>query len=283
MLTRSVAQLDRLIVKNLHRIRAIPADVVVHCPRSGTIPASLIATYLYKPFCSVDEYCAGIINTRKSAYSDTDTILLVDDSIATGAQMKGFIERILAANPNAKIYTLAVYSYMGARHDFQPTLILEMHRNPDYIYSWFMWKTSRLRRCAIDMDGVLCRDVVAGEDDDGARYLNFLETAELKLKPMEYIPNADIVGAIVTGRLEKYRPQTEAWLKKHGVRYGKLIMCPAKTNEERRTMNVAIWKASVYANPNYKLFIESNDSEARIIFERTGKPVWCIDSCRSYP
>lgn len=282
MLTRNVTHLDRLIVKNLHKIRAIPADVIVHCPRSGTIPASLIATYLCKPFASVEEYCAGIINTRKSDYKDLNSILLVDDSIATGQQMDGFIRQIKKARPGVKVYTLAVYSYRGAKPTIKPTLILETHDDPDYIYTWFMFKTFRLKYCAVDMDGVLCRDVIEGEDDDGENYSKFLETADLKFKPFDYLQGRDVMGAIVTGRLEKYRPQTESWLKKHGIKYNKLIMCPAQTKEHRKTLNPARWKSSVYSRPEYKLFIESSEKEARVIADISQKPVFCIDTMEQF-
>lgn len=282
MLTRNVTHLDRLIVKNLHKIRAIPADVIVHCPRSGTIPASLIATYLCKPFASVDEYCAGIINVRKSEFKDLNRILLVDDSISTGQQMAGFIRQIKEVKPDCKIYTLAVYSYSGSKYTLNPTLILDTHNDPDYIYSWFMWKTFRLKHCAVDMDGVLCRDVVVGEDDDGERYDNFLRTAELKFKPFDYLKGRDVIGSIVTGRLEKYRKQTEGWLENNGVKYNKLIMCPAKTRDERKLINPAKWKASIFSWPEYKLFIESSEKEARIIADIARKPVFCIDTMEQY-
>lgn len=287
MITRNITHLDNLIVRNLHRIRSIPADVIVHCPRSGTIPASLIATYLCKPMCSVDEYCAGIIPTRKSEFTDLNRILLVDDSISTGQQMAGFIRQIKSVRPEAKIYTLAAYSFKGSKHKLNPTIILETHDDPDYIYTWFMWKTFRLKWCAVDMDGVLCRDVVAGEDDDngeftGEQYARFLETAELKFKPFEYLPDRDVIGAIVTGRMEKYRPQTESWLKRNGIKYNKLIMCPAKTKEERRALNPAKWKASIYKSGDYKLFIESSTKEAPIIASESGKPVFCVDDGKQY-
>lgn len=281
MITRNVLHLDRLIVKNLHKIRAIPFDVVVHCPRSGTLPASIIATYLCKPFASVDEYCAGMINTRKSEYKTLNRILLVDDSIATGKQMADFIRKIKAAVPGTAIYTLAVYSPSNARYTLNPTLVLEVHQSQDYVYSWFMWKTGRLKSCAVDMDGVLCRDCTREEDDDGEKYLKFIQTAEPKFKPFEYLPNHNVIGAIVTSRLEKYRPQTEKWLKDNGYFYKKLIMGAWGSKEERRGKQAA-YKAGVYKSPEFKLFIESSESEAREIARITNKPVFCVDTSEEY-
>ena len=84
--------------------------------------------------------------------------------------------------------------------------------------------------------------------------------------------------AICTGRLEKYRPQTEAWLKKHGIRYNDLIMFNG-TKEERDSnhlKNVGEYKADVFNNfeglafgvrqkPLY--FIESCPHQSRLIAE----------------
>lgn len=66
-------------------------------------------------------------------------------------------------------------------------------------------------------------------------------------------------------------------LKKNEIKYNKLIMCPAKTKEERRALNPAKWKASIYARPEYKLFIESSAKEAKEIANISRKPVFCID------
>lgn len=274
MLTRDLKELDLLIVQNLHRIRQIPFDVVVHLPRSGTIPASLIATYLKTPFASVEEYTRGIVNTRKAKFKTLHRILLVDDSIRTGIQMKKNIALIKRRRPDSEIYTLAVFSTKFDR-DFQPTLFLSEHAETMYIYPWFMWKTERIEHCAIDFDGVLCRDCTAEEDDDGEKYTRFLESACQKF-------HTDFpIGAIVTSRLEKYRPQTEAWLAERGYQYGSLIMGPWASKEERRGKQ-AEWKASVYRDLPQLLFVESSEREAKDIATLSGKAVWCIDTQQAY-
>lgn len=275
MLTRNIAHLDRLIVDNLHKIRAIPFDVVVHCPRSGTIPASLIATYLSRPLCSVEEYIRWIISLRKSETERTDRILLVDDSINTGGQMQDFIKQIKQGRPDTEIFTLSAYSTKTDR-DFQPDLVLDEHPECEYIYSWFMWKTKRISLCAVDMDGVLCADCPKEMDDDGEKYLKFLKRAPLKFKPLKHK-----IGAIVTSRLEKYRPQTERWLKRRGIKYGKLIMGQWESKDERKGKQ-AQYKADFYSNSPYLLFIESSEKEALEIARITGKAVWCVDTGKAY-
>lgn len=278
----SVAHMNQLIVDNLHRIRALPFDVVVHLPRSGTIPASLIATYLIKPFCSVDEYCAGIIPTRKAVFSGFERILLVDDSIRTGKQMAQAVEKIKAVKPETKITTFSVYDTFPSNEEVDNRIMnadLSLHKHDDdfYIFPWFMWKTRRLKKVCVDMDGVLCRDCTKDEDDDGPRYAEFLATAEPK-----FIPYDTHVGFIVTARLDKYKPQTEAWLSKHGITYSKLVMGPWRDRNARKAYGAGRWKGEFFKGVKSPLFIESSVSEAEAINRISGKSVWCVDNQRFY-
>lgn len=274
MLVRTLHDIDVLIAENLHRIREIPFDVIVHLPRSGTIPAAILSTYISKPLASVSEYLSNQINTRKCDIESSNRILLVDDSIRTGKQMTDAILEIQRRKSDTVISTLSVFSTKTDRR-FQPTMFLSEHDDVDYIYPWFMWKTKRIAKCAVDMDGVLCRDCRPDEDDDGEKYLKFLETAEPKFLTKYKI------GAIITSRLEKYRPQTEEWLARHGITYGDLVMGEWRSKEERRGKQ-AVYKAYEYAISGMKLYIESSAVEAPIIAQRSNNPVWCIDTMRLY-
>lgn len=276
MLTRDLNHLDLLIVKNIEKIRQIPFDVIVHLPRSGTIPASLLATYIKKPLASVDEYCRRMVNTRKSDINNKalNRILLVDDSIRTAKQMEKNIKKIKMARPDTVIYSLAVYSTKFER-PYEPTLCLDEHDEVMYIYPWFMWKSERIEHCAVDMDGVLCRDCTKEEDDDGEKYMNFLRTADLKFH------TSFKIGAIVTSRLEKYRLETEAWLGRNGFQYERLIMGPWKSNEERRGKQAA-WKGEQFRQLDKMLYVESSLKESPEIAFVSGKPVWCIETQRRY-
>lgn len=269
--------MNLLIVAKLPLIRKIPFDVVVHIPRSGTIPASLIATYLRVPLASVDEFCAGITNTRGSKTDSLHRILVVDDSIRTGVQMKQNVDRIKAARPDAEIKTMSVFSTVFPGRVFDADLVLSEHTDTEYIYPWFLWKSNRIKDCVLDMDGVLCRDCTREEDDDGERYRQFLETADLKFRTDHRFV------AVVTGRLEKYRPQTEDWLRRHGLRPDKVIMGPWSSIEERRIAGPAAWKGSVYRKMSQALlFVESSVREAPVIAQVSGKTVFCIDDQVTY-
>lgn len=274
---RTYADMDRIIVANLHKIRQIPFDVIVHMPRSGTAPAAMIATYLNRPLASVDEICAGMAWTRKAIDYDPQMkrLLLVDDHVNRGAQMIPMIERLRRERPDCTITTLAIYS-SGHERSFEPDMTLDSSGR-QYLYPWFMWKSRfAINPCALDMDGVLCRDCTREEDDEGERYESFLANAEPKL-----IPHAKGQVTIVTSRLERYRPQTEAWLKRHGVNVVRLIMGPWRNNRERRGQ-VAQWKAQQYAALDSRLFVESDDRQAPEIARLSGKPVYCIDSSTGY-
>ena len=63
-----------------------------------------------------------------------------------------------------------------------------------------------------------CVDPTPEENDDGPRYREFL----LNAQPL-FIPRTE-VGTLFTSRLEKYRPEIMAWLKKNHVKYDKLVM-----------------------------------------------------------
>ncbi len=276
MLVLGVDHLNQLLVDNLHRIKLIDFDVIVHLPRSGTIPASLLSTYLRAPLASVEEFYAGMVSTRKSEFKTLNKILLVDDVVRTGFQIKQASEKIMAARPDTQIRSLAVYSVLVPDRVHDVTLSLYAHKDYDYILPWFMWKTKRIELCAVDMDGVLCRDCLPEEDDDGEKYNVFLRTVEPKFK-------TDFpLGAIVTSRLEKYRKPTEVWLAYHGIKYKKLVMGPWNSKVERRAAGAAKWKAQIYNGTDLKLFIESSAREAEILGGATKKAVWCVDNQRTY-
>jgi hypoxanthine phosphoribosyltransferase len=267
--------LNRLIVENIERVRELPFDVIVHMPRSGTIPAALLATYLIKPLASVDEFAQGMISLRKShGYNPTlDRILLVDDSFRTGQQMREAINKIRQFKPDTKITTLAVFDVMpiGAERLFNPDLSLHRHSDSEfYLYPWFVWKTGKSGEMAFDMDGILCRDCRAEEDDDGEAYLNFLRTAEPK-----FLTDFKL-GMIVTARLEKYRAETEEWLRRHGVRYKKLVMGPWANLKDRRKDDVGAWKGQIFRRAaQTKIFVESCPLQAATIHLVSDKPTWC--------
>jgi uncharacterized HAD superfamily protein len=123
-----------------------------------------------------------------------------------------------------------------------------------------------------DFDGVFCNDPSDLENDDGERYLNFLINAEPKIIPSKPI------GMIVSARLEKYREQSIEWLKKNEINFSSLFLLNSTAELRKKNGLHKIFKAEVYNRTNSLLFIESDIQQASWIFEKTQKPVYCIET-----
>ena len=145
------------------------------------------------------------------------------------------------------------------------------------MFEWNFIHHAELRRACVDIDGVLCIDPTEEQNDDGENYLRFL----LEATPL-YLPTFPI-GCLVTSRLEKYRPQTEDWLRRRGVQYNALVMLNMASAEERRKTNChGRFKGEVFRSRPEQFFIESNPKQAQEIAEIAGKPVFCTENREVY-
>ena len=128
-----------------------------------------------------------------------------------------------------------------------------------------------LRSSTWDMDGVICEECPIAADDDGPAYLEFLQNA----RPF-FPPRPHTIPLIVTARMETYRPQTEAWLRRHGVKWDRLVMGHWSSLDERNgTYNAGEYKGRPYLESGLDLFIESCPIQSKQIHEYTGKRVIC--------
>jgi len=268
---RSHADMAALIAGNLHRIDRGRFDVVVGIPRSGMIPAAMIATMLQLPLADVVGYGQGIIHGRSGKpASGGRRVLLVDDSCNKGRAMAQAV-RLLPKG--AKVTRLAIFGPYQVDPSSVCDMWFEVVHGPR-VFAWNWTKHIRLPRWGFDFDGVLCRDPDKSENDDGPRYLQFLREAE----PL-FLPSRPI-GHIVTGRLEKYRGETEAWLHRHGVEFDALHMTPFHSKAERMSaMKFAGgrggWKAGIVNQVGVEMFIESCPKQSGIIAREAGVPVFC--------
>lgn len=268
---RSLADMAQIIAANLHRIDRRQFDVIVGIPRSGMIPAALIATHLQLPLADVRGYAAGIISGRSgSSESRGARVLLVDDSCNKGRAMA----RAVSLLPKGtQVTRLAIFGPYQVEPSSVCDMWFEIVHGPR-VFAWNMQKHIRLPRWGFDFDGVLCRDNTKAENDDGPRYAEFLREVE----PL-FIPQRPI-GHIVTGRLEKYRGQTEAWLKRHGIEFEALHMTQFHSKAERmHAMKFAGgrggWKARIVRELGVEMFVESCPKQASIIAREAQVPVWC--------
>jgi hypothetical protein len=268
---KSVADLNSAVIANLHRLDRRQFDVVVGIPRSGMIPAAILSTQLQLPLADVETFARGQAWGRSGVCESAKSrVLLVDDTSNRGGAMARAVERI--RKKASEITRFAVYGpYRGDLSIID--IFCEIVPGPR-AFEWNMAKHRRLPRWGFDFDGVLCRDPDKSENDDGPRYLKFLDKAE----PL-FVPQRPI-GHIVTGRAEKYRAETEAWLHRHGIEFQQLHMTPWHTKAERMSEvkfagGRGGWKAGIVKGLGVEMFVESCPKQAGIIAREVQIPVWC--------
>lgn len=272
---KTVGDMNRVIAENLHKIKRNEYDAIVGIPRSGMIPASLIATHLQMPLADVEGFCDDRIYKRFHNKTKATRILLVDDTVNKGRAMDWAVQTIKERKPQTQITRFAVWHSAKT----EPNMIdmtFGLCASPR-VFQYNMWKHIRLPNWGFDFDGVFCRDPEKRENDDGPLYRNFLTKAETL-----FLPNRPI-GHIVTARLEKYRPETEAWLKKHNIEYTGLHMMDFKTKQERMEAGGrGQWKGDKAKELGVEMFIESNPGQARKIAEVAKIPVWCTSTQEAF-
>lgn len=274
MYYRNISDLNQIILK---RLSIIPRDfdLIVGIPRSGMLPANLLALYLNKPYTDIHSFLNGHIykaGARSQFFDikDFKKILVVDDSIASGSAIEKCKESLKDLSANFSISYCAIYVIPGKEKlvDYY----FEIVPLPRY-FQWNILNHTTLEKACFDIDGVLCVDPTEKQNDDGKKYMDFLLNA-----PPLFIPGSKI-GTIVTSRLEKYRKETEKWLEDNHVKYNQLVMLDLPNKEARQKANShAGHKAKTYQSNSYVLFIESSKSQAIEINRITKKPVLCTEN-----
>ncbi len=273
----TIADMQRDIVLNRYRLPQ-DIDAVVGIPRSGMLAASMIALALNRPLGDLDGFLQGRMlssgSTRRTADLERGVesfrhVLIVDDSTRTGTAMVEAREKLGAAASDTRVTCAVVYGVpdMSASVD----LCLRVIREPR-VFEWNVMHHPILADACLDIDGVLCHDPDEMQNDDGARYVDFI----LNANPM-HLPTRRI-GTLVTSRLEKYRPQTEAWLSRQGLVYDRLVMLDLPDAATRRRLGShGRFKGEYYRDSAAALFIESEQAQARQIAAISGKPVLSLE------
>lgn len=250
--------------------------VVVGIPRSGLIAATILSLYLNRPVTDIAGFLEGrvLATGRRPLRHDREargpTALVIDDSVSSGSQMgairqqladAGRLEEVLFAAPFVSASVADAVDLFGE--------IVE----PPRAFAWnILHHPPLLERACLDVDGVLCLDPSAADNDDGSRYLAFLKAAQ----PL-FLPSAP-VRYVVTSRLERYRAQTEEWLADNGIQYAALVMLDMPDAATRRAQRAhASHKADFYAASDTDLFVESDYDQAKEIAARSGRQVFAID------
>lgn len=269
----SISDLNDYIIRNLHKFPH-DIDLVVGIPRSGMLPANLLALYLNKPYTDIDSFIEGrIIGTGyRGRFIDkgpVHKVLVIDDSIGSGRAMRLAQEKLVPIKDNYELkYAAIIASPEGKAYVDYYCVVIAFPR----VFQWNLFHHPiYVPNSCFDIDGVLCEDPPI--DDDGPIYLNYIKNAIPK-----YIPTVEI-NTLVTCRLEKYREATEEWLRKNHVKYKHLIMLDMASREDRLAWGKhGEYKGKVFANSPTEFFVESSFSQAKIIVKISKKTVFCTEN-----
>lgn len=276
---RSLKDLASCIHANAYEVPA-DVDLIVGIPRSGLLAANIMALQLNLPLLDLKSFLLGhepevgrtVKSTMGALQRAPRKVLIVDDSITSGKSMIEVRRRVAAERPDADVLYCAIYC--TKREHPEIDIGFEIAPMPR-MFEWNMMRHKHLENACCDIDGVLCHDPGASENDDGAQYLEFLKSARILHRPSVR------VGHLVTSRLEKYRAETEQWLRDHRIEYGKLWMLDLPSAAERRRTGAhASFKAEIYKKSDAILFIESEDNQAMEIADLSNRPVFSVGGQR---
>jgi len=270
----SWSQFNQDIIDFSDSLKGKGYDAVIGVPRSGMVVASQMSIRMGLPLYSIGEYGpislgGGLRVRRRSNAGDPKNALLVEDSTASGSSMKEAVEWMGDAMQEWGVSTAAVYTT-----DAQKKNLSEYHRviNLPHWFEWnLIWNQVLMgrRKVGVDFDGILCPDFTSEQDDDGWKYLNAMQDTKC------LVPKNTHVYAIITARLEKYRPWTEDWLRKYGITFDHLIMGQWETKKERQGHCIGKYKADHCKKLSCEIFVESDAIQASIIKDNSDVAVIC--------
>ncbi len=258
-------------------IKMIPrmkdGDCIIGIARSGILPASVVATHLYRDLYILDiesekVEISGRGLRKKGVINTFDKVYVIDDSVWNGDAIAS-AKRILAKDDrfkNSEISFVVVYAHHKSSH------IVDMYhkRVSNHFFEWNFMNSPVTPLIAIDFDGILCNDFTEEEDDDGENYIRAIANR----KTTQFYPNSKYKPYIITARLSKYRKETEDWLAKHNMVYEDLIMCDLPTIEDRNNIDICEWKAKAYEDlKDTVLYVESDYYLAKGMKHYTNKLV----------
>ena len=205
---KMIEDCKNLLLPQVHNLKL---RGVLGVPRSGMLPASMIAMWLNLPLYYLDEN-----NNAKILSGATDfggirmkdfnnrqgRILVVDDTMYAGTAMKNIKSRLLE-----DVYFATVY--FRPESEFKPDFYAKELKSP-HLLEWNFFDSGYLKDSIFDFDGIFSPNVPYEICIDEERYIEYIKN----VKPLPHrIPKRRCKG-IVTARLEKYRSITEDWLRR---------------------------------------------------------------------
>ena len=285
----TIAEMAETIRKNFYKI---PHDIdfVIGIPRSGIMCASIISEFLNVPLIDVNSFVHGDSPTgglrlkySKQYNRKKKKALVVDDTVFNGTNNNKVRQQLEPLKEKYDFVYMVVY-LEGRGIDCVDLYLEDVRKYTDnftsiVLYEWniFHHHEGFMSKCMYDIDGVLC--VNPPDERNEKEYIDYIKNAVPLFTPTVKI------GEIVSYRLSKNEPITKEWLNKNGIQYNKLTLFNANTWEERNRSGISPekMKGNHYKQQNWaKLFVESDDFQAKKIFEISGKPVYCVESNKLY-
>lgn len=271
------------IRRNLWKVPS-DVDLIVGIPRSGMIPALMLAELVNKRCADLDTFIEGrcmSYGTRGGMMrrGKEGKVFVIDDCVCSGKSIDKVREQLLPMVGEYDIVYGCVYAESPKVEEHVDVYFEDISQSDKvYMKEWnilHLFK-NRTKASMWDIDGLLCKD--PPDDRDIESYESYLPNAIPMIIP------TNRVGALVTYRLEKYRGVTEEWLKKQGVEYGELMMFNAPDRDARNgTVSSAKYKANLYRSASWaQMFVESDRKQAEKIYQLSGKPVFCYENGKLY-
>ena len=284
MIYTSYQDMADVIRRNVWKVPA-DVDLIVGIPRSGMIPALMLAELLNVRCTDLDSFLEGRVMScggrgRLIRGDQKGRVLVLDDTVFFGNALNKARERLAPVADDHDIIYGCIYAEGKHAKEMVDLYFHDIYQpgEKNWLYEWnVLHHYSKNTESAMwDIDGLLCKD--PPDDHNQEAYERYLPNAIPMIIPTTH------VGAFVTYRLERYRGITEDWLRRHGIDYGQLLMFPSHDREERNhTQSPARFKAKAYAAAHWaKTFYESEARQAERIHQLTGKPVFCYETGKFY-
>lgn len=286
---------ERLISDTLSIVQDLPPlKGILGVPRSGMFPASILSIATSLPLYSLsngeivllsaDEKYGGSRMVNFSQLDEDLPILVVDDTTYSGGAM--FRTRLLMNEKfkNHKfLYTSIYHEPSSAYHLFKDSVssdylldIINYELHFPHVLEWNFFNAHPMQLGMFDLDGVFCEDCPPEYDIDDKKYTNWIKNVQpYKIR----IPKLFPCMAICTGRPEKFRSETEEWLDRHGIKYGKLFMWEG-TKEQRDKNGKHIENVAAFKQHKFETYIDeikTIHSHADIRYR--SEPVFFVESC----
>jgi hypothetical protein len=244
------------------------AAAFIGVPRSGLLLANMLALHLNKHLLPLPWLWRGDSVEplrRGSRGMGPGHVVVIEDSVLTGATLRQLMRRVKDSGPHRPVRFAAAYVRADTPGLFPGLLYARVI--PRYAaFAWNWAHQRRLEQAVLDMDGVLFPMGAAIDELDA-----------VPLVVPTYAPLA-----IATGRREKYRAATLAWLRRWGIPTRTLHMMPTDKDAHATVGGVVGHKSSVAKALGALWFVESEADQSADISTAAGIPVLCTADWRLY-